>query len=181
MTREQETGLHVGIHQCVVFLGTRVHEVLVVPCPRVVDQDVESAKLFHRQRNALLRSRLVRTVPGMEYRSSTSHANQVAQLAQPLFAPRSHHDVRTLCSESKRSRPPNPGAGSCDKNCLSRKADRIRHDCMLLIMSGGKPANRLRKPIWMLPFRLCLPSTSAPNIAPIRRRRASPHWSRRAA
>src|SRR6266702_5809639 len=167
MTREQKTAFHVRVHQRVVLLDAGVDQILVVPCPCVVDQDVEPAELLHRQRHALLRSGFVRAISGMKYGSSAADADQIAKLAQPLFAPRRHHDVRALRSEPKRRRPPDPRTGSGNKDGLSREADGIRHDGMAPVDgSGDRHRKWPRKPIWMLLFRLCPPSTPAPNIAP---------------
>jgi hypothetical protein len=116
MAREKKAALHVRIHQRVILLGTGVDQVLIVPRSRVIDQNIQPAKLLHRKRHTLFGGHFLSRIASKINSLAAFRANPVAQLAQTLFAPSRHHQICTLRCHGKRRRPANSRAGSGDQN-----------------------------------------------------------------
>ena len=124
---EKEAGAHVGSHEVVVVRGRGVHEVLVVPCSGVVDEDVEVAEGLCGKRDGAEGGRLFGGISGVEDGLVAQCVNLGAECYEAFGAACGDDDVGPLTGEGEGGGAADASACSGDEDDSSGEGGRAAH------------------------------------------------------
>jgi hypothetical protein len=108
--REQKRGAHICIHEVIVFLRARVHEVLVIADARIIDQDVDLPERvqcgFNRAFGGIFLSGIAEDADRLRAKLFCL----LLELVKPLLAPCREHESRALLRQGTRASLSDTGA-----------------------------------------------------------------------
>ncbi len=119
VAREEEAGLHVGVHELVILGGGGVDEIFVVACAGVVDENIDAAKGGDGELDGVARGLLAGGVAGVEDAAGTEVLNFRAEGDEALSTAGSNDEMSTVSGKGKRGCVANSGACAGNDGNLS--------------------------------------------------------------
>lgn len=125
VTREEEAGLHVGVHELVVLGARGVDEVFIVSGAGIVDEDVEAAEGRERELHGVLCGVFVGSISGMKDAASSGGLDLRAESVEALRTAGRDDEVSAVTREGKSSGVTN--TGTCAGNDRNLSGEQRRH------------------------------------------------------
>jgi hypothetical protein len=140
LLRDEEGAPGIGVEDEVVVFLADVDQLARVADPRVVDEDVDGARLGLGTGHGRTDARDIGDVEGHDVCGAAFGLDLGAQLLEPLGASRREHDLRTIGCERAREARAQAAGGAGDEGNLSCEVEGGRHGggCRLAAHRAGR-------------------------------------------